>query len=469
MTAALAVAALVLAAVFAVAGVAKLADRKGSREAARAFGVPDPLAGVVGTGLPLLELAIAVLLLPPATRLYAAAAAFALLLAFSIAIGVAMARGQAPDCHCFGQLHSEPAGWKTLGRNAALAGLAAFVVVGGHDDPGSGPFAWLGRLDGLEWVVLALAAALVALAVVGGLAVLHALRSYGRVLTRLDRAEERLHAAGLDIEDPDVMPASGLSPGTDAPPFSLASLDGERITLEDLRHSGHPLLLVFTSPTCGQCSVLMPEVQAWQRDHADEVTVAVLSGGKPSLVREKTVGLERVLLDKDLAVYERYDVNGTPSAVLIADDGTIAAWTAAGSEWIEALFEQALGGLGRTPGLPVGADVPTEIAEVVEGPTALLFWNPDCGFCQSMENDLRAWLADQPKDAPTVVVVSAGECDLPARVVLDLDWALADSFSADGTPMAVLVDGEGRIASPLATGASDVLALMAAHELSVAE
>jgi len=468
MSAVLLAGALVLAAIFAVAGVTKLADREGSRAAAAGFGVPTRQTGLVALMLPLLELAIAAGLLVSAMRMWAAVSALALLAVFCGAIGLAMARGRAPDCHCFGQLHSAPAGWSTLARNGALAALTGFVVVEGRKDPGTGAFSWLEALEGIEWVVLALFVALVLLTMLGGLVVLHLLRSYGRARTRLDRAEERLQAAGLDLEEPDETPQLGLTPGTVAPPFALRSLHGERVGLEDLVRPGRPLLLVFTSPTCGQCSVLMPKVAKWQRDHAEDVTVALLSGGKPKLVRKETGNLEHVLLDKDLGVYEAYDVNGTPSAVLVADVGTIAAWTAAGGEWIEALFEQALAGLGRTPGLPVGSDVPAELASLVDGPTAVLFWNPDCGFCQSIEGDVRAWIEARPPGAPAPIVVSAGETEFACPVVPDPDWTLAGSLGADGTPMAVLLDSDGRIASPLASGGPDVLELLGVRELLAA-
>ena len=55
---------LLLAAVFAVAGVAKLVDLAGSRRAMRDFGLPDRLAAPLGTLLPLAELAAAVALVP---------------------------------------------------------------------------------------------------------------------------------------------------------------------------------------------------------------------------------------------------------------------------------------------------------------------------------------------------------------------------------------------------------------------
>ena len=214
MEAALLVGSVALAAVFAVAGLAKLLDREGSREAARSFGVPDRLAGAVGVGLPLVELATAVLLLPAATRMVGAVAALALLLVFCVAIGAAMARGRAPDCRCFGQLHSSPAGWSTLARNAGLLALAAIVAVAAWSDPGTGAVEWTVGLDAVGWLVLGLAAALGAALAVGGYAVAHVLRSYGRVLARLETVEERLRAAGFELEDPDDMPQLGLAPGT---------------------------------------------------------------------------------------------------------------------------------------------------------------------------------------------------------------------------------------------------------------
>jgi uncharacterized membrane protein YphA (DoxX/SURF4 family) len=127
--AALLAARLLLAAVFAVAGAAKLADLAGSRSAVAGFGVPERLARPLGTLLPFAELAVAVALLPAASARAGATGALVLLLGFSAGIARSIARGESPDCHCFGQLHSEPAGPRTLARNFALAVVAAFVVL----------------------------------------------------------------------------------------------------------------------------------------------------------------------------------------------------------------------------------------------------------------------------------------------------------------------------------------------------
>src|SRR5262245_18134513 len=139
MDAALVIARVVLAAVFLTAGLAKLADREGSRQAMRDFGVPAPLAGPLGTLLPVVELAVAAALVFPDPAWAGALAAGVLLLVFVQTIAVNLARGRRPDCHCFGQLHSAPAGWSTLLRNLALALVASFVVIAGADDVGPGP------------------------------------------------------------------------------------------------------------------------------------------------------------------------------------------------------------------------------------------------------------------------------------------------------------------------------------------
>src|SRR3712207_5270289 len=136
MESALLVARLLLAAVFAVAGVAKLADLPGSRQAMRAFGVPGRLAAPLGLLLPTAELAVAVALIPKGSAWWGALGALVLLLLFVAGIGVSLARGKHPECHCFGQLHSAPASWPTLVRNGLLAAVATFIVWQGARDPG---------------------------------------------------------------------------------------------------------------------------------------------------------------------------------------------------------------------------------------------------------------------------------------------------------------------------------------------
>ena len=133
---------LVLAAVFAVAGTAKLLDAAGSRAALEGFGVPRAAARPAGMVLPAAELAIAAGLLVPASAWWSALAAAGLLAVFMAAIGVSMARGAAPDCHCFGRLHSAPVSWRTQLRNGVLAAAAGVAVLAGRGASGLSPVRW---------------------------------------------------------------------------------------------------------------------------------------------------------------------------------------------------------------------------------------------------------------------------------------------------------------------------------------
>ena len=110
-----------------MAGVAKLADRAGSRRAVTDFGAPAVLAAPLGILVPLAELAVAALLIPSSTAPWGALGALSLLLLFVVGIAANLVRGRKPDCHCFGQLHSAPAGWSTLAHNGLLAAVAGFV------------------------------------------------------------------------------------------------------------------------------------------------------------------------------------------------------------------------------------------------------------------------------------------------------------------------------------------------------
>jgi hypothetical protein len=117
-----------LAAVFAVAGAAKVTNLKASRKTVADFGLPDVLANPLGSALPFAELTVAVLLLPVRSAWWGGWGASALLAAFIAAIAVNLAKAHMPNCQCFGQIQSKPIGWPTLARNGALALCAALVV-----------------------------------------------------------------------------------------------------------------------------------------------------------------------------------------------------------------------------------------------------------------------------------------------------------------------------------------------------
>lgn len=306
-----------LAAVFAAAAAAKTAA---PAAALPGFGVPRWLVRPLAAGLPAAELAVAASLLPASTAWYGALAAAGLLAGFTAAVAYQLARGRRPDCNCFGRLRSKPIGPSTLVRNGVLLGLGAFAVVAGRRDAGPSVVGWLGQ------PLPAAIAGLSALVVVQAVLLVLLLRRHGQVLLRLDGAEADPEPAGLPV-------------GGEAPEFSLPDLDGEPVSLESLRRRGLPVLLVFSDPACGPCSALLPEVGRWQREHAGELTVALISTGDldDNRARAAEHGLTLVLRQEAHSVGLAYGANGTPMAVLVHADGHVASEVAAGGAAVAAL------------------------------------------------------------------------------------------------------------------------------------
>ncbi len=94
-----------------------------------------------------------------------------------------------------------------------------------------------------------------------------------------------------------------------------------------------------------------------------------------------------------------------------------------------------------------------------------MFWDPGCGFCRSIAGELVAREDRAAGAGPELVLIAAGtEADNRAlvprtRIALDSGFTAGAAFGANGTPSAILVDGAGRIATPLSAGAPAVLTL----------
>ncbi len=361
MAALLLLARLLLAALFLVAGVAKLTDQAGSRQALIGFGVPDLLAAPLGVILPPAELAVAVALIPAASASWGAMGALALLFFFILGIGVSLARGHRPDCHCFGQLHSAPVGWPTLVRNGVLAGVAGFIVSAGPGPALGQAVSWLGDLRTAEVAGLVADVVLFALIAFGGWLVVNLLRQNGRLLVRVDALEASVGQSSSSASDMSVR--GGLPVGAPAPTFRLPSLNGEVLTLGAILGDApdKPVMLVFSDPDCGPCIALLPEIRRWQRDHGDKLTVALVTrkGAEDERKRANEQRLSPVLLQEDREVADAFEAGGTPSAVIVRPDGTIGSPVARGAEAIRRLLSQALVGAlppsaidGQGAGLP---------------------------------------------------------------------------------------------------------------------
>ncbi len=315
-----------LAAVFVTAGTGKLLDLAGSRQALEDFGLPARLASVGGLALPITEVVIAgALLVEPVARL-AAVAALVLLLGFIGGILRALARGDAPDCHCFGQIHSEPAGWSTVARNAVLVVVAGFVAIHG---PGPAIPGWVADRTAAEIVAVA-----TAIAAIG----------FGAAALGLWRANRRLSRELEAARAASALLPPGLPVGTRAPAFSLPGVRGETITLDSLVGRGRPVALVFADPYCGPCRRLLPLIGRWQATVADQLTIAILTTGsmRDNRTMAQEHGVTDMLVQDDAEVMEAFRITNTPSALIVGTDGHLATGPTAGEFEIEELVRLSL-------------------------------------------------------------------------------------------------------------------------------
>lgn len=310
-----------LGAVFGIAGITKLLDPPGTREAVKNFGSPKPLVPVLAIVLPIVELAIAAGLLFNGTTRASAVTALIVLALFIVAISASLIRGETHDCHCFGQLYSRPLGWPTLARNVVFAVGAAFVLWQAKTNSGSSIPNTLAQLSSMQWLLL-----------VGVLAAMISFLIY----SQQKQKRLALKTAGLPV---------GLPVDSMAPPFELTAYAGGTTSLGELLAYGKPLLLIFTNPTCGPCVRLFAEVKEWQQSHSEQLTVALISFGtiKENFVNVARNRLGHVLLQQQREVAEQYNANVTPTAVIVNSDGRIASSLAAGADEIRKLLASVVG------------------------------------------------------------------------------------------------------------------------------
>jgi peroxiredoxin/uncharacterized membrane protein YphA (DoxX/SURF4 family) len=509
MQATLLAARLLLAAIFIVAGLSKLADSKGFRQTLAEFGTPSALAGVLVFAIPATELAIATALVFMNFAWWGASVAFALLVGFTIAISISLLQGRKPNCRCFGELAAAPIGGFTLTRNAVLITMAGFIVTKGWTGVGPGVANLLGALSLGEALVaggaLTVTCALLALAWF----LMQLLRQQGRIILRLDALEANLGAGAPETVQPIrsfPQVRNGLPIGSAAPTFGLPGVHGEILTLTSLLAAGTPVLLVFVDPDCGPCTALLPQMAQWQRGWAGALVIALIGRGDREANRAKATahGLVRLLLQSGNEVAEAYGITGTPSALLVGPDGAVASPVAEGAEAIRALVAQAVppapSALPRVTGsngdarctdcgrehprgngkaisaATIGDPAPpvrlrdldgniVELAEFRGLPTLAVFWQPSCHFCQELLPELKALENSRAQSRVQLLLISTGTPEENTRlgmrspVLLAPDFFVGSAFGASGTPSGVLLDAEGRIASSIAVGGPAVLAL----------
>jgi len=167
-------------------------------------------------------------------------------------------------------------------------------------------------------VVIALSVAL--LAVVRQLGVLH----------------ERIAPVGA------LMLAKGLKVGEFAPKISVQDLDAHSIALGAARTDERATLIMFVSPTCPVCKILLPVLKSSLASERDWLDIILASDGEASSQREfvlaQRLGSFPYVVSASLGM--AYQVSRLPFAVLIDAQGVLRARGIVNSrEHLESLFE----------------------------------------------------------------------------------------------------------------------------------
>lgn len=467
--------------IFIVAGIGKLLDLEGSEKAVKEFGIPKDLAKPISIILPIAEIIVAFLLLSTFTAEIGAFGAFLLLAVFVGGMLRQMKLGNAPDCHCFGQIHSEPVSPKSLIRNVIFAVFALVIL-------------FFGGGIGLSEITNETALQLFfGLGIVGLLFVaVNYLKKISEQQTLIIRRIELLELIGSeggDAKREDVhTPHDGLPIGAPAPDFELPDLDGKIVSFEHLLMSGKPSLFLFVSPTCNPCQALLPEIENWQNE-LPEVNFVFISNGSAAENAEKFGSKNTILLQKKKEIGELFAAPWTPTAIYVNDDGIIASRPAAGDTAIRELIEKIRSGsknekffyvhnadsFGKPP--KIGEPIPEFSINDLQGnavtkkdllgkKTLVTFFGTTCPHCVAMHDDLRDWEQSKSADEPDLVIFSEGETeehkeyDLRSPILLEKGYKTAIKFGMHGTPSAVLVDENGVIISETAIGAPQIWSLI---------
>jgi methylamine dehydrogenase accessory protein MauD len=139
-----------------------------------------------------------------------------------------------------------------------------------------------------------------------------------------------------------LMLAKGLSVGQAAPIVTVNDLDGHTRQIGAARDDGKNTLVLFLSPTCPVCKVLLPVLKASQRSEQSWLQIVLASDGEQEAQVEfrKRNALASFPYVLSSALGIAYQVNRLPYAVLLDERGIVLARGLINSrEHLESLFE----------------------------------------------------------------------------------------------------------------------------------
>ncbi len=290
----------------------------------------------------------------------------------------------------------------------------------------------------------------------------------------------------------------GLEVGSEAPAFDLPVLSGGRTSLSQYR--GRKVLLMFFNPQCGFCTQMLPALAALPTDEKNGPLPVVITTGNADdnrrLFDEHKVRCP-ILLQDQMTVAAKYQVNGTPMGYLIDDQGRIASPLTVGADALVALAGGATGanaanqqGIGKPnlgleasrinrEGLKAGTPAPNFKLPGVDGREVslrdfrkqrvlLVFSDPQCGPCDELAPHLER--IHRRRSDVRVLMVSRRDVDenrakakklgLTFPLVLQKQWEISTLYGMFATPIGYLIDDAGVICQDVAVGVDQILALV---------
>jgi methylamine dehydrogenase accessory protein MauD len=116
----------------------------------------------------------------------------------------------------------------------------------------------------------------------------------------------------------------GLEPGKKAPDWSLEDQYGTARKLSD--YLGKPTVVVFGSPHCSPCRILLPQMHDWAKAHP-EVGIVWLNAASPEeslkFVSETGATLPIIPYAPETKLMDKYRVRVTPFMFLLDENGII--------------------------------------------------------------------------------------------------------------------------------------------------
>lgn len=322
---------LTLIVVLIASGLLKLPQADRTLASFEGFGLPTWLRQRwVAIAFPLGEviLGLVILLASGWIAVVALAAALALMLTYLVLVAISVSRGNDVDCNCFGALSTAPLSWRAVVRNSVLVAVASGALA----DPvaSAGVLARLAGFSAADWLWLLAVAVVATVLLVLGSGAVGGSATAGNTAAADDRTAELL----TDPEARAVIPADVI--------YVTPDLEPVRLRNRVVTHRKTTVLFAVRVG-CGACGPVLNALDGWSRRLGEDAQVIALTESSAEAVAAQYPDALPFMGYAGAEAWKALGIRSTPSAILLAGDGTIASEPVSGSvqiaEQMEALVE----------------------------------------------------------------------------------------------------------------------------------